>query len=446
MEILDKQFKLISQNLKTSKETIQNNVLYMNTLKKFINNEIDSMMIKEIQDLNAIQENLISLQFQIQEADSDLRKEIIFMRDFNAEKIQNKIEINFCGLNHKLKLFSKESEELIKGFEEKIRNMYNFIIANPIEIQEFKTLISGKIESLTETNITKIINNNISNNTNLIIGSLNNYQRINEGFSSNKSDSSKNRENRNLIFEVQIPESFNNKQSQHSKPIEIQNKFSSPNINIEKSNSNSSFLNSKRKNDEEIKKIMEKKFDKKYDSQDLSRLLKESTYLMRIRKLVDNNFNHEVLFTSKEDDYSKFHKIKIETISKLDLTDLLPISQYFNRFVIAENSSNNINGENIPFIYYIGGDIKENNWFTFLLKITKHITFNPKFTNVNFVHFVNFFHLEELFFDLISSNKIILKVEYKNLNESDFERKIKNKYKKIREEKEFYKRNLEKFN
>ncbi len=186
-----------------------------------------------------------------------------------------------------------------------------------------------------------------------------------------ESDSSKNRENRNLIFEVQIPESFNNKQSQHSKPIEIQNKFSSPNINIEKSNSNSSFLNSKRKNDEEIKKIMEKKFDKKYDSQDLSRLLKESTYLMRIRKLVDNNFNHEVLFTSKEDDYSKFHKIKIETISKLDLTDLLPISQYFNRFVIAENSSNNINGENVPFIYYIGGDIKENNWFTFLLKITK---------------------------------------------------------------------------
>jgi hypothetical protein len=446
MDILDKQFKFISQNLNTSKETIQNNISYMNTLKKFINNEIDSMIIKESQDLNAIQENLISLHYQIQEADSELRKQIIFMRDINKENIQNKIEINFCGLNHKLKLFSKDSEVLINGFEEKIKNIYNYIIPNSIGVEEFKTLVSSKTESLSESNVTKIINNNISNNTNLIIGSLNNYQRINEGFSSNKSDSSKNRENRNLIFELQIPEGFSNKQSQHQKPIEMQNKFVSKNITLEKSNSNSSFLNAKRKNEEEIKKIMEKKFEKKYNSQDLSRLLKESTYLMRMRKLIDNNFSHEISFNSKEEVLPKFHKIKIEVSSKIDLTDLLPLSRFYERFVIAENTSNHLNIGNDTYVYYIGGEIKDNNWFDFLLKITNYITFSPALTNVNFVHIVNFFHLEELFFDLISSNKIILKIEYKGLNEIDFDREIKKKTKKIREEKEFYKRNLEKFN
>ena len=389
MDFIENRTNLLDLILKNFKNESNQKKQEFIKIMEFINKEISNYYSEQINKFNTIDDDLVTIRNQVDQDISELRKEFIFEK-FTKEELSKKLEIMLCGLNKKINSIISESKSFFEYNLNLLHKLYNNLKKEPIDLKEFQNLISHP-QRETQTIINNFINSNISHNSNLIIGTFNNYY-----------------DSKNLLNQA-----FN--------------------IDLEAGNNSNpfSFLNRKRIS-EGLKAKMEQYFNRSYDDK----------YLMGLKLMIENSIkfsktNQGITSISEIGEgeagnfmLSKFIKIKIFALKKVNVDYLDNFSLFFKSYIIAENKDVLDNN-----VYFIGGELKVHDAYKAVFQLIKSLLKEIHWC-ISQIEFHNFCFLEELFCDL--SKKKNLKCEVMGMTLNEVMSKSSLDSDKIKKEREYY--------
>ena len=389
MDFIENRTNLLDLILKNFKNESNQKKQEFIKIMEFINKEISNYYSEQINKFNTIDDDLVTIRNQVDQDISELRKEFIFEK-FTKEELSKKLEIMLCGLNKKINSIISESKSFFEYNLNLLHKLYNNLKKEPIDLKEFQNIISHP-QRETQTIINNFINSNISHNSNLIIGTFNNYY-----------------DSKNLLNQA-----FN--------------------IDLEAGNNSNpfSFLNRKRIS-EGLKAKMEQYFNRSYDDK----------YLMGLKLMIENSIkfsktNQGITSISEIGEgeagnfmLSKFIKIKIFALKKVNVDYLDNFSLFFKSYIIAENKDVLDNN-----VYFIGGELKVHDAYKAVFQLIKSLLKEIHWC-ISQIEFHNFCFLEELFCDL--SKKKNLKCEVMGMTLNEVMSKSSLDSDKIKKEREYY--------
>ena len=173
MDFIENRTNLLDLILKNFKNESNQKKQEFIKIMEFINKEISNYYSEQINKFNTIDDDLVTIRNQVDQDISELRKEFIFEK-FTKEELSKKLEIMLCGLNKKINSIISESKSFFEYNLNLLHKLYNNLKKEPIDLKEFQNIISHP-QRETQTIINNFINSNISHNSNLIIGTFNNY-------------------------------------------------------------------------------------------------------------------------------------------------------------------------------------------------------------------------------------------------------------------------------
>ena len=389
MDFIENRTNLLDLILKNFKNESNQKKQEFIKIMEFINKEISNYYSEQINKFNTIDDDLVTIRNQVDQDISELRKEFIFEK-FTKEELSKKLEIMLCGLNKKINSIISESKSFFEYNINLLHKLYNNLKKEPIDLKEFQNIISHP-QRETQTIINNFINSNISHNSNLIIGTFNNYY-----------------DSKNLLNQA-----FN--------------------IDLEAGNNSNpfSFLNRKRIS-EGLKAKMEQYFNRSYDDK----------YLMGLKLMIENSIkfsktNQGITSISEIGEgeagnfmLSKFIKIKIFALKKVNVDYLDNFSLFFKSYIIAENKDVLDNN-----VYFIGGELKVHDAYKAVFQLIKSLLKEIHWC-ISQIEFHNFCFLEELFCDL--SKKKNLKCEVMGMTLNEVMSKSSLDSDKIKKERDYY--------
>ena len=389
MDFIENRTNLLDLILKNFKNESNQKKQEFIKIMEFINKEISNYYSEQINKFNTIDDDLVTIRNQVDQDISELRKEFIFEK-FTKEELSKKLEIMLCGLNKKINSIISESKSFFEYNINLLHKLYNNLKKEPIDLKEFQNIISHP-QRETQTIINNFINSNISHNSNLIIGTFNNYY-----------------DSKNLLNQA-----FN--------------------IDLEAGNNSNpfSFLNRKRIS-EGLKAKMEQYFNRSYDDK----------YLMGLKLMIENSIkfsktNQGITSISEIGEgeagnfmLSKFIKIKIFALKKVNVDYLDNFSLFFKSYIIAENKDVLDNN-----VYFIGGELKVHDAYKAVFQLIKSLLKEIHWC-ISQIEFHNFCFLEELFCDL--SKKKNLKCEVNGMTLNEVMSKSSLDSDKIKKERDYY--------
>ena len=389
MDFIENRTNLLDLILKNFKNESNQKKQEFIKIMEFINKEISNYYSEQINKFNTIDDDLVTIRNQVDQDISELRKEFIFEK-FTKEELSKKLEIMLCGLNKKINSIISESKSFFEYNLNLLHKLYNNLKKEPIDLKEFQNIISHP-QRETQTIINNFINSNISHNSNLIIGTFNNYY-----------------DSKNLLNQA-----FN--------------------IDLEAGNNSNpfSFLNRKRIS-EGLKAKMEQYFNRSYDDK----------YLMGLKLMIENSIkfsktNQGITSISEIGEgeagnfmLSKFIKIKIFALKKVNVDYLDNFSLFFKSYIIAENKDVLDNN-----VYFIGGELKVHDAYKAVFQLIKSLLKEIHWC-ISQIEFHNFCFLEELFCDL--SKKKNLKCEVNGMTLNEVMSKSSLDSDKIKKERDYY--------